>query len=271
MLGFIVLAGRKNQGILREVSDVGWEALIPFSGRPMVWYVLQAIGQVQEGNPLVVVGPSFALYGNPPCRNCTFLEPKESLLENIEAGLEALPGVDEVVVATSDIPLIQGEDIAEFIRRCRELGVDVCYPIVRQEHCEALLTTPRTYVRLREGRFSGGNLFYFRREALRRVWPFLSHVYRLRKKPLKLAPLFGWSLIFKALLGTLRIRDVEKKAYRLTGLNARAIPTERAAIAVDVDKPEDYYAAERWLSNSGRFPLEYPTLRRYQLIRGDKP
>lgn len=267
----MVLAGRKNEGILRQVSDAGWEAFIPFLGRPMVWYVLNAISEVQGESPLVVVGPSFALFGKPPCQRCTFLEPKESLLENLEAGLQALPGVDEVVVATADIPLIQGDDIADFIRRCRELEVDVGYPIVKREDCEALLPTHRTYVRLREGHFSGGNLFYFRREALRRVWPFLAHVYRLRKKPLKLAPLFGWSLIVKALLGTLRIQDVERKAYRLTGLKARAIPTARAAIAVDVDKPEDYYAAERWLSQSGRFDFTYEALRQYHLRRSEKP
>jgi hypothetical protein len=97
----------------------------------------------------------------------------------------------------------------------------------------------RTYVRLADGVFTGGNLFLLRREALEPVLAWGQKVYALRKSPLRLGMLLGPFFALRFALGRLTIAAVEAKVRRLLGLVGRAVVTSFPAIGVDVDCPED--------------------------------
>lgn len=255
MIGAVILAGRANHGKLSSVSDAEWEAWIPVAGRPMVAYVLDALWGVPDVGEVVVVGPEPPGGGADP--RTRFIEPGDSLVANLRRGVEALSEGEELLIATGDVPLLTPEDIAAFVEGARAAGADIVYPIVTKESCEAAYPgVTRTYVRVGGRRYTGGNVFYLKRAALSRVWPFLDRVYAARKRPLTLLPLFGARIALGAVLGgRVSIAAIERRVERIAGLRGRALVMERAAIAVDVDKPEDLALAERVLASSGGRPL----------------
>ncbi len=61
----------------------------------------------------------------------------------------------------------------------------------------------------------------------------------LRKRPLALARRIGWDILLKLLLGRLSLGDLEARARRLLGVEARALPTPYPEVGVDVDREED--------------------------------
>ncbi|MBX6350217.1 MAG: nucleotidyltransferase family protein [Clostridia bacterium] len=248
MMASVVLAGRENKGRLASVSDAPWEALVPVAGRPMGARVVEALRGAEGLTRVVVVGPEEAAGWRAGAAEVKVLAPGSSLVENLVRGVEAALPADELLVATSDVPLLTPEDVGEFARRARALEADLVYPIVRREVCEAAFPgVRRTYVRLRDGTFTGGNLFYLRAERAGALWPFLERAYAARKRPLRLLPLFGVGTIVRVLFGRAGLGFLEARASRLLGLRARALPFERPALAVDVDKPDDLELADRVL------------------------
>ncbi|MBX5467079.1 MAG: NTP transferase domain-containing protein [Firmicutes bacterium] len=236
----LVLAGQPNQGALRQVADCRWEAEIPLAGRPMLEYVLDALEASREVDAVVVVGPVGSRSG------VHYVAAEAELWENLAAGFAALPEPSRpCLVVTADIPLITGPMIDEFIRRA-PAHVDVVYPVVRREVAAARFPgTRRTYVRFREGTFTGGNLFWVRPTALLavadRARTFFSH----RKSPWRLASDLGWGVFWRLATGRLSLGELETVVGRLLGVSGKVLPFDYPEIGVDVDKVEDFRLIER--------------------------
>ena len=62
-------------------------------------------------------------------------------------------------------------------------------------------------------------------------------LYRARKNPFALACMMGLDTIFALLTGRASIAQLERRARRLLGVEARALISPDAAIAADVDRP----------------------------------
>ena len=236
----IVLAGRPNRGALRAAAaDVAWEALIPLAGRPMASYVIAALAGTKDVERVVVAGPPEL--GGPavdvaaPGQRVT-----DSLRRAMERAREGGLSPDEVVIATGDAPLLTAATVAALIDHCRRRSLAFGYPIVARAVCEARFPgVRRTYVRIREGAFTGGNCFYLRAEAVDRVLELLDEVHAHRKHPLRLARMFGWGVVLGVLTGTAGLRRVEAVATRMLGCPAGAWVCPDPGIGVDVDTPGD--------------------------------
>ena len=61
----------------------------------------------------------------------------------------------------------------------------------------------------------------------------------LRKRPLALARRVGGDGLLKLLLGRLSLAEVEARAQRILGVEARALVTPYPEVGVDVDREED--------------------------------
>ena len=109
--------------------------------------------------------------------------------------------------------------------------------------------TRRTWLRFSEGAYSGCNLFYFatpKAQALAELW---KQVEALRKRPVAMLGLLGWSYAGRYLLGWLSLRVAMQRLGQLAGGAVPAVvemPFARAA--VDVDKPADKELVERLLA-----------------------
>jgi hypothetical protein len=143
-----------------------------------------------------------------------------------------------VLVATADIPHLTPEAVRFVLERAPEAAL--VYPIVPKEAVEARFPgNRRTYARLKEGTFTGGNLLLLDKALFFQALPLARRVVALRKRPLALARLIGLDILLKLLLGRLSLPELEARARRILGVEARALVTPHPEVGVDVDKEED--------------------------------
>ncbi|WP_324669081.1 NTP transferase domain-containing protein [Geochorda subterranea] len=251
-LDVVLLAAAGNEGQLRGASAEPWEALIPIAGRPMVAYVTAALAESTRSGRIVCVGPPAvveAAAAAAPGR-VTGVAPAGHLLGNLERGLASAAG-DYVMVVTSDIPLLKPHMVDDFVRRCEQGGeaVDVWYAVVERSAGErAYPGVRRTWVRLQDGTFTGGNLLVVSRDIVARTRRLLGPTLEGRKSPLTLARLLGPVALLRFMVGRLSIADVERRVGAMLGIRGRAVATPYVEIGIDVDKPDDLALAKRFLA-----------------------
>jgi len=241
----LVLGGGRQDPLAARYG-VPSKAFLPVAGRPMASWVLAAL---REGGVrrIAFAGPYGPLNPEPDLR----LPDAGGLLENVEAGLRALGEDRPVLVVTADIPLLSPQAVAYFLENAPRAAL--VYPIVPKEKVEARFPgMKRTYARLREGVFTGGNLVLLDPELFKKALPLAKKVVEHRKNPLALAGLFGWGTILKLLLGRLSVAELEARGAKILGVPVRAMVVPYPEIGVDVDKPEDLTMVERELLKEGR-------------------
>ncbi len=201
----------------------------------MVEYTLAALRATPAVDRIVYVGP-VPPQGLTPAPDAA-LPDQGSMLANLESGL-AVARSGRVVVASGDNPFITPEAVRDLLERAPEAAL--VYPIVPRAAVEARWPgMRRTYARLRDGVFTGGNLILLDKALFQRALPMARKIVALRKKPLALAGTVGWGVLLKLLLGRLTVADVERRAEQLFGMPMRALVTEYPEVGVDADSEED--------------------------------
>ena len=172
---------------------------------------------------------------------------RDKYAAGIAHGVRAAPATAEhLLLITSDLPLITAKAIDDFVRRSLGSGAEVCYPIIPKDSCERRFPGGRrTYVRLREGTFTGGNAVLTTRIFLERSQALIARLYAARKNPLKLAALFGIPFILGLLTGRLTIPQLEARASAIISGQVAAIISHYPELGFDVDKVEDLELARR--------------------------
>jgi len=246
----VLLAGRENQGLLRGFSDARWEALVPLGGKAMAtWVALAALGSPSVKR-LAVVGPTelAATLGD---GRVVHVDPGGDMFDNLMRGVSSLGGSDRVVVLSSDIPLATSKMVEDFIRRAEGVEADFVYPIIPKERVEATFgASRRTYVKLRQGTFTGGNLILVNTAKVERLAQRARGLIALRKSPLGLAREIGVGFLLRFLLLRPPLQDLERHFSRIMGLTARALIVDDAALGVDVDRPEDLILFQKFLQDA---------------------
>lgn len=237
----VVLAGSPNQGRLRECSPVENEALIPIGNRIMLDYVVAALFSANSVNRVAIVGPKAHLQNVYTERRRVILaESGDSVINSLRKGIEALKPDKHILVVTGDIPLLRGDAVDSFVAKCTDKEVDVYYPIVTREINEQKYPqVKRTYIRLKEGIFTGGNIFLVNPFKVESCAAKGSELISLRKSPLALSRQIGFLFILKFLLRQLSLREVETQFSKLLGIKGRTVILDYPEIGIDVDKPSD--------------------------------
>lgn len=243
----LVLAGRANEGVFREISTATNEALIDICGQPMVEYVLRAARDAVTVGRITVVGrtdvrPHVAADEG-------FVEAGDDVIDNVVLGVESLGDALPVLVLTSDIPFVTGPVIDGFVRQCLARTADLYYPAISDEVCERRFPgVKRTYVRLADGMFTGGNVFVLNPQIVPELADKAKAFVAARKSPAKLAGLLGPLFVVKLLLGSLSLSELEAKVSRMFGIRGAVIVSGSPEIGVDVDKLSDLELARRALA-----------------------
>lgn len=247
MVDAVVLAGGVERGPLAAQTGVLHRALLEVGGEPIVRRLAAALRGSVEVDRVALVAP-------PPVQAevgdeaVDFRVPAgDSFVENIVNGVSASdPGNESVLVVTGDLPFLTPEAVNDFVRQSLASGAEVTYAIIPRESCERRFPGGhRTYVRLREGTFTGGNAVMLSRGFVARQRELLGRLYASRKNPLRLAGLLGVPFIVGLLTHRLRLPQLEARAAALVGARVAAIITAFADIGFDVDKPEDLALARR--------------------------
>lgn len=234
-----VVLGGGGGDVLSRAAGVPAKALVPFRGRPLAVYVLDALRRSQRVAQVVYVGEATP---EVTAQADLVLPAEGTFLGSFSAGVEAGLGLSpksSVLVTSADLPWLTSAAIDDFIDEAQTTGAALAYPIIRRE--VALAQFPdqaRTFVKLKDGHFTGGNLMLLSAEAVPVLLPFTERAYQGRKNPLALARLFGVDFIVRLAFGRLSLAAIEERAERILGVRVRALPTPHAGIGADIDRPE---------------------------------
>jgi GTP:adenosylcobinamide-phosphate guanylyltransferase len=253
VINAIVLAGALNKSKLSEVSTEPYEASIEIAGKPMIWYVVKALLNSEKINKVLIVGPediSDIDYGPEAVDRVELTLCSGNMIDNLLRGIDRFVEDKKILVATSDIPMITAEAIDDFINRCETVDADIYYSIGSKEDNESKYPgVARTYVKLTEGTFTGGNIVLLAPGVISRNRNIIAQAYALRKKPLKMARLLGFKVIIKMMFNRMSVAELEKRVQKLLGCKCKAIISPYPEVGIDVDKPSDLTLADKILSS----------------------
>ena len=241
----ILLAGAANTGPLKDVSPATNEALIEIGGKPMIQYVIDGLRQAKEVQRIVIVAPPGEIEPHVTGDHLEFVPSAGHIIDNIVNAARILPKDQQLLIATSDIPLITGEIIDGLVALCRQKPADIYYPIVEKSIGENKYPfVKRTYVTLREGIFTGGNLFIVNPEVIESTAPKARRFLDYRKAPLKMAMLLGITFVLRYLLfRNLNLQELEAKVSQMWDLRGAVVVCPWPEVGIDVDKPSDLQLA----------------------------
>jgi hypothetical protein len=121
-----------------------------------------------------------------------------------------------------------------------EKPAELYYPALPREDAQSRFpNVKRTYAKLREGTFTGGNVFMIDPRVAPRLAAKAREFVALRKSPARMAGRLGPAFLVKLLLGVLSVRELEIKVSRMFGVKGGVVITRSVEIGVDVDKISD--------------------------------
>lgn len=246
----VVLAGGVDKGELAARTGVRYRPLLEVAGKPILRHVLAALGGTTNIDRVALVAPPPVLEAADELMVDFRIAAGDSFLDNLVNGLARMTcehshaTTDHVLVITGDLPLITAGAIDDFVTRSLSADADVAYPIIPRASCERKFPEGRrTYVRLREGVFTGGNAVVMTRLFAEQSRELIGRLYAYRKNPVKLAMLFGPRFVWGLVSGRLTIPNLERRASAIVGARVRAVVSEFAELGFDVDKLEDLVLA----------------------------
>jgi GTP:adenosylcobinamide-phosphate guanylyltransferase len=244
----VILAGSGSKHFFRQ--GVANKALFEICGRPMVEYVVDALKASPGINKISIVGPVA------PLKNILgdkidyyYEDDNNSIFDNAQKGTEPFINDSHVLIVTSDIPLVTGPAITEFLSKCSGLNADLCYPIVGKKLNELMFPrAERTYVHLKDGVFTGGNMIYVNPAIIGPCGQWAQKIIEYRKKPWKTSRILGLKFLAMFMTGKLSISQIERRFSELLNIKAVAVLSSYPELANDVDKPSDVQIAESYFS-----------------------
>jgi GTP:adenosylcobinamide-phosphate guanylyltransferase len=216
-------------------------AMIPLGSKTMLQWIVDALRSASSVGRIVAVGEVSADGLD------EVVAPGDDLVGNMKLGLGAVGPADAVLIVCSDVPLLTSEAVDDFVTRAVSLGVDMAYPIIRQEDCARHPELKRTYLKTGDGVFTGGNIMLLRPEFVERNWKAIQESYAARKQIGKLARMIGVGVLIRVIVaqafpGVLKVAALERAASRMLGGRVAAVVSRYPEIGEDVDKPSDLAA-----------------------------
>jgi GTP:adenosylcobinamide-phosphate guanylyltransferase len=240
MFNALILAGSKERGPLEIVSKVDNKALIMINSKPVIEYIVDALNNSENIDQILVVGPKNELNPYIGKKVEEILNPGNSILENMEIGLNFFNSADNLLLSTSDIPLITPQAIDEFIKICVKRDAFIGYPIIEKKNIiKKYPNTKRTYIKMKQGIICGGNIAFFKPEVFYQKKEIIKELFDNRKSTWKYAKILGFKFIFKFLFKTLTFKDIEKRVSEIVGYKSIAVQVTYPEIMIDLDKPSD--------------------------------
>ncbi|MCX8128942.1 MAG: nucleotidyltransferase family protein [Clostridia bacterium] len=246
MLNVIILASDHGT---HKWNDTVNKALLKINGRAMIDYVVDAFRNVEYIKKIVVVGNVDELETVLKDKVDAVIAPEGLIVDNIIAGVKYLGKEMPLLISSCDIPLITADAVKDFIFNARDMGADFCYPIVEKSiNISKYPEFERTYIKVKEGTFTGGNIFYLNPQIIEKGYALASKLLEARKNPLKMVTIVSPGFAAQFAMGRLTIDKMEKKFSELSGIKARVFVSEYPEIGNDVDKSSDVIAVTAHLS-----------------------
>jgi GTP:adenosylcobinamide-phosphate guanylyltransferase len=253
----LVLAGSRGpDDPVARAAGVPHKCLAPVAGVPMALRVVEALAASPGIDRIAVALEDPALVDQLPALRpliaagrCVLLATAATPSLSVQRALGELTDPLPLLVTTGDHPLLTPEIVAHFCAAARATAADLVAGLASAAAIRAAYPdAQRTYLRFREERYSGANLFAVLQPEGRRAVAFWRRVEQERKRPWRLVRAFGWRPLLAYLLGRLTLDDALARASSVIGARLAAVVLPQAEAAIDVDKPADLELVETILA-----------------------
>lgn len=219
------------------------KAILDMAGKPMVQWVLDALGDAKKVENVIIVGlPKEAEI---TCSKPLYRIPSQGrMLTNISIGIDKMreinPKSEYAIVASSDIPAIDSKMVDWLVETALKSSDDIYYGVVKKEIMDARYPSAnRTFLKLKDMELCGADIHIIHHTMTTdpeyfAIWDVLIGK---RKSPLKQVALFGiWPLIL-LLLGRISLIDAVEGVSKKLKIDVCVLLWGYAEVAMDVDKP----------------------------------
>ena len=217
------------------------KALIDVAGKPMIQWVLDALGDAKHVDNVIVIGLSPK--SNLTCKKpLHFLSNQGRMLSNIVAGVKKSLELDKktkyVLIVSSDIPTIKPEMVDWLVEKAQETQDDLYYGVCPREVMEVRFEgSKRTYTKLKGIELCGADMHVSHVTMATEHLDMWESLIGNRKNPLKQASIIGLGIFFQVLMKSITLDDLVAKVSSRIGIKGRAIQFPYAEPCMDVDKP----------------------------------
>lgn len=239
----IVIAGGipQPEDPLYPYSNGNAKALIDVAGKPMVQWVIDALGDARQVDNIIAVGLSVKS-GVVSRKPIHFVPNQGRMLANIVAGVHQSLELNRknkyVLIVSSDIPALKGHMVDWLVDTAMQSKDDLYYGVCPREVMEKRFPdSKRTYTRLKDMEVCGSDINVSHVRMATEHLDMWEQLIGNRKSPLRQAGIIGFGTLFSLLTGRLSLEDAVTRVSRRIGINARAIVWEHAEPCMDVDKP----------------------------------
>ncbi len=247
----VVLAGGPHDELAAKTPGAPNKAFVAINGVALVERTLRALRSSSSIGRIIVVAPE-RVHGHPALSLANECRPDgERIRDSLRSGLAGLPPSADVLVSTSDLPVLTPESVDDFVFRASEKNADLTYGCLEKRvHDAKFPEVPHTWARLRDGTYCGTGFITIRPRIFPSLERFIEQLGHARKNPLQLAKLFGWDVLLRFALRRLSISDAERRASQVMGAPVRAVISPYAEIGVNVDRVSDIALAEKLVTRA---------------------
>jgi GTP:adenosylcobinamide-phosphate guanylyltransferase len=217
------------------------KALVDVAGKPMVQWVLDALGNAKQVDNVIIIGLS-------PRSGLTCVKPlhyvsnQGRMLANIVAGVNKTLELDAetqyVLVVSSDIPTLKGEMVDWLINTCMQTQDDLYYGVCPRDVMEKRFpASKRSYTRLKDIDLCGADINITHVRMATEHLELWEQLIGNRKNSLRQAALIGLDTFYQVATHSITLNDLVEKVSKRIGIKGRAIVWSYAEPCMDVDKP----------------------------------
>jgi len=222
-------------------SNGNSKAMIDVAGKPMIQWVLDALGNAKKVDRVIIVGlsPKNEL----TCKKSLYYVSNQGrMLANIVAGvnkaLELNNKTQYLLIVSSDIPALKSDMVDWLVTTTMKTKDDLYYGVCpREVMTKRFPGSNRTYTKLKDMEVCGSdiNVTHVRMatEHLDTWEQLIGH----RKNALRQAAVIGWDTLFQLATRQFTLQALVDRASQRIGIKGRAIVWSRAEPCMDVDKP----------------------------------
>lgn len=252
----ILLAGaRPIADPLATAAGVPVKPLVPVAGEPMINRPARALLAHPAIARLVVLTQNPEYFADNPATAWLAQDPRvrferggkgiaSSLLDLMTRADLPFP----LLMTTADHVLLDEAMLDQFVGEAA--GADIGVALVERHILLARYPqSRRTWLKFRDGWWSGANIFWFGSDKARPVIALWQDVEQDRKKGWKILAAFGPLALVGALLRILTLRGGIARIGRRFGLTARLVAMDQAEACIDADKPDDIVLIESILAH----------------------
>lgn len=249
MYDAVILAGGYAPW-LQEVAGTDIRCLAKLNGKRILDYLTEALKSSGRVKRIMLAAPAGAISLEELPEGVELCEAEKDMPTTAQKAADALESMEKLLFVCDDIPMLHAAAVTDFLDKCEAYpDKQVYYPIIPKNVCERdYPKAQRTYVKLADGVFTGGNMMIVDAAIIPQGLAKAREIFARRKQPFQLCKWLGFGFILKFLLHRLTLLGAEQRTAELLELPCKVVVSNYAEVGMDIDKPADWQLIDGYLA-----------------------